>query len=348
MFCFNCGKELVESASFCHYCGTNVSKVNKVEPPKPATPPIVEPPILAVIEGEDAAVVGTVYETPKPVINEPVVTAPVVTAPIPPKPIEMYFGYIFSRPIFLVATILFTVFVSATSISTFTGGVINFPVIETMIAISMWILFAAAKGRSRLDKYAKPLKTIKVAALLNFIGNWVVAGAYGMMGVLTIGEVASSEITDSMGDLQEISLINTSASIEQYGFIFIAYIILCAICIFNNIFVNKKILDYLKTANEKIKDGNIHTEGFNAFKVRIAIAAGVKAVLSIGAFLISEYSLSTDYLLGEYTVSIWSVISLFLIIGVLIAAVCCLVQSLRTPKLASENIVDNSEKDDII
>ena len=120
------------------------------------------------------------------------------------------------------------------------------------------------------------------------------------------------------------------------------------ICIFNNIFVNKQILDYLKTANEKIKDGNIHTEGFNAFKVRLAISTGVKSILTIAMFLISEYSLSTDYLLGEYTVSIWSVISLFLLTSILIAAVCCLVLSLRTPKLASENIVDNSEKDDII
>ena len=78
------------------------------------------------------------------------------------------------------------------------------------------------------------------------------------------------------------------------------------------------------------------------------ILAEAEAVVTLLFFVLNHCVASYEYLLGEYTVPVTDVIFTFSSLLLSVGCTVCLALCIKSPKAEQENIVDNSEKDDII
>lgn len=339
MFCFKCGKELIESASFCHYCGTNVSKLNKTAPVIPEEL-IIEPPIMAVIAGD-------MNETPQEVYESPTVDTEVCRQP---SKLEIYFKRLFSQPIFLVTTILFSVMITNSLIISLINGSLTTPVEATLVAISLWLLFAAAKRSAHQNEYIKPLKILRVTALISYIANWIIVGLIALLGIImTIASLVSSDLVPyGEFNVYDMSLqigTDTKAIFVVFGVIIL---VVAVGLIFANIFGLGRMQKFAKEFVEHAKEGEIYTKGLKQVKIWLLILAAAEAVVTLLFFVLNHCVASYEYLLGEYTVPVTDVIFTFSSLLLSVGCMVCLALCVKSPEAINENIVDNSEKDDII
>lgn len=338
MFCFKCGKELIESASFCHYCGTNVSKLNKTAPVIPEEL-IIEPPIMAVIEGD-------MNETPQAVYESPTVDTEVCRQP---SKLEIYFKWLFSQPMFLVTTILFSLSLTHSVISSLIEGSFTMPVLEALATISFWILFAAAKRTATKDNYIKPLKILSATALVTYILNWVMVGILALIGILmTIMPMIEEAISTEEFNVYEMALGSDDGKGVAFVVFGILFLSLAIGMVFANIFIYGKLKKFAKEFTENAKNGVIYTEGIKGVKLRLLISAAIDTVLSLVFYIMPHYMDSYEYLFGEYTIPTIDLVFAVCVVLLSAGSMVCLALCIKSPKAEQENIVDNSEKDDII
>lgn len=233
MLCKQCGATVPEDGRFCPICGAaaETEPQSRTAPEQPATnaqptgaqpvaqpgtqpgaqpaaQPGAQPTTNAQPSTQPTAQPGAQPGTNTQPAAQPTAQPGAASVPVAPgiyrSPAAAAFSKMFGSSMFLAICILFS---SATGVNFFGSLIFNssftFDVLDILLVIACWLLYAASRNVSGGERFGAPLKILSAVATICYILNWIAVGFLALAALVvvvavSIGDGIVSEILDEL------------------------------------------------------------------------------------------------------------------------------------------------------